>query len=138
MKIAILIMAAMVTIANYPHTYWVIDYTSNVKEKFMLFNRWHINPRALQNYVFCAIISTAILVCVFLEKHAWALSGCAIEVLINCYYVYCAYEEKYLRQKKDDPLPMKRKFRSLVGAYFMAVLYPACIYAFSYFYMSLD
>ena len=136
LKIGILVMAAVVTAANYPHTYWVIDYTSNVKQKFMLFDKWKINPRAVQNYIFCAVISTAIMFLVFLKLHWWAFGGCTIEVMINCYYVYCAYEEKYLRNK--DESAMTRKKRSLVGAYFLAFLFPACIYLFSYLYTIID
>lgn len=128
-----LFFACASIIANYPHTYWAIDYISNVKESFMILGRWEVNPKAVQNYIFCVIISTAIMFLIFLELTNYAIAGCALEIVINCYYVYCSYEEKYSRSTDNNV----RKHRKLVGAYFFAVVYPTAIITFSLIYHNL-
>jgi len=151
MKTTMLFFAAMSIIAQWPHNFWAIDYISNVKEKFKVWDVWEVSPKNIQNYIFCMIISSAIMFLIFLNLIWYAVAGCIIEILINCYYVHCSYEEKYLRvsDQQSKALPdssrklggtspkLTRKRRSLVGAYFFAVLYPTCIIVFSFIYHSL-
>lgn len=134
LKTTMLFAACASIIANYPHTYWAIDYISNVKEKFKVLDTWQVSPKNIQNYIFCVIISSAIMFLVFLGLIWFAIAGCVIEIMINCYYVHCSYEEKYLRVKDDQ---LERKRRKLKGAYFFAVIYPTCIIVFSLIYDSL-
>lgn len=120
MKYFILAFAILSIISQLPHAYWTISYTSNIEGKLSI----------IQNIVFCLIIATSILVLVFMELHKWALIGAIVETLINVYYVHCSYEEKYSRANANR----SRKHRELIGAYFIGVLIPTCIYVFSYLY----
>ena len=136
MKEVILSFAILSILVNYPHTYWALDYVSQVKEKFTLWESlggYTISPKSIQTYLFCIILSTAILFLVIMELTLVAGAFCVIEIIINSYYVYCSYEEKYLRHGSDENA-QKRKFRSLFGAYSFGILIPVLIYTFSHLY----
>lgn len=129
MKYILLTFAALSIASQIPHAYWVIDYVSSLKESGSI-GRFKFNPKAVQNSLFCLIIANAILFCVLLELHVWALAGVIIEVVINEYYVYCSYEDKYSRRNSNK----EDKTRKLVGAYFIGLLIPVCIYVFTWLY----
>lgn len=136
MKTTILLFAVLSIIANYPHTYWALDYISNVKEKFKFrVKGTEFSPKKIQNVIFCLIISTSILFLVLTNKEFWAMAACVVEMVINAFYVHSSYEERYKRIK--DEKKKEAKPRQLKGAYFFAILMPFCIYVFSYLYMEL-
>ena len=129
MKTALLVFAILSIASQIPHAYWVVDYVSNLPDRSRI-GTFSLNPKAIQNAVFCLIIANAILFCVLLGLHNWALAGVIIEVIINTYYVYCSYEDKYRRRntsREDKP-------RKLAGAYFIGGLIPVCIYVFTWLY----
>lgn len=122
MKYLLLTFAILSIASQIPHSFWYVDYISNLE------GHW----KRIQNIVFCAIIATAILVCVLMGLHVWAAVGVLVESVINIYYVHSSYADLYKdgRKNRDD-----RK-RKLVGAYFLAVLIPLCVYLFSYLYIT--
>lgn len=125
MKYFLLFAAILSVLSQLPHAYWMIDYVSNIPDKYK------IPLRIIQNVVFCMIISASIIVLVYLELHIWAAAAVFIEIAINFYYTYCSFEEKYIRTKSENII---RKKRELVGSYFLGVLIPLCIFVFSWLY----
>lgn len=136
MKTILLAFAALSIISQIPHAFWMIDYVSNLKTDTRIFGKT-VNQKLIQTVVFCLIIANAILFLVLLNLHTYAVIAVVVEALINCYYVFCSYEEKYkefdLRTKHSREI-LKEKRMKLVGAYFVSILIPVCIYIFTYLY----
>ena len=138
MELTLLLFAGLSVLVNYPHTYWAMDYVSNVKERAVVFG-YEVSPKVIQNYIFCTILSTSIMCMVVLKLDNWAAAACIVEIVINTYYVYCSFEEKYktVRASKSGKMNPK-KLRGMIGAYFFGALIPVCIFVFSYLYVHLD
>lgn len=136
MKSILLAFAALSIIGQIQHAYWMFDYVSNLKTDTRIFGKV-VNQRQLQTVVNCIIIANAILFLILLNMHNWAIAAVVTEALINCYYVFCSYEEKYkefdLRTKQSRDM-LKEKRMKLIGAYFVSLLIPVCIYIFTYLY----
>lgn len=141
MKTSLLILAILTIAVQNFHSYWVIDYVSNLE------SGW---KRLFQNWIFCFIISAAILILVFLKIEIGALIAAVLEIGVNAYYTYCSNKELELSIKDEIEEMDKRKKkevqklvaqlrgikRKLIGAYALSVIIPSMIYLFTYLYVN--
>lgn len=123
MKPFYLVLAILSILSNVPHTYTVVKYVTKVRPNKLA---------ELQAWVFCGIISLAIMFSVFEGLWIVAIAGCIVEIAINSYYTYTQYDEEYRSLTAPSKLRAKR-LRS-IGSYGLGVIIPACIAVFSHLY----
>ncbi len=125
-----LFLAVVCIFMNSPHGYWLVDYGTQIKTSFKIWNKWEVNPRKIQAYLFSFLISTAIAFLVLLGYHKAAFAGCVLETFYNCLYVHCSFEENFRNYTIRGSVNRKR-----FVAYVLAVSLPLLIFVFTWLYM---
>lgn len=130
MKLTLLVCAILSIASQFPHTDYVVKLGSNLKDKDWVFKGvTMVSPKRIQAAIFSVIIASAIMCTVILKLHYVAIFWTVIEMAIGVIYVKSSMDHR----KESGSYKTPNKNEKFAG-YFMAILIPFCIYAFSFMY----